>query len=144
MFTALFISAFGLGIAISAPPGPITTEAIRRGAAGGFWPAFLVEVGSLIGDTVWALIALIEIAFLVQNIPARLILSAVGVILLVRLGISALRDARAGHPPGAAGAERGKGSFATGMMLSLANPLAIAFWLGIGGSVVAANLDPAI
>jgi threonine/homoserine/homoserine lactone efflux protein len=140
----LFISAIGLGIAISAPPGPIATESLRRGAARGFRAAFMVQAGSLIGDTVWAILALVGIAFLVQNVPARLILTAIGVILLVRLGIAALRDARSGRAPHEQpdAPQSQRNDFTTGMLLSLANPFAIAFWLGIGGSVIAANLDP--
>jgi threonine/homoserine/homoserine lactone efflux protein len=141
----LFISAVGLGIAISAPPGPIATESLRRGAVRGFRAAFMVQAGSLIGDTVWAILALVGIAFLVQNVPARLILTTVGVVLLIRLGISALRDARSGRSPHEqpyAQRPSQRNDFTTGMLLSLANPFAIAFWLGIGSSVIAANLDP--
>ncbi len=118
---ALFLSAFGLGIAVSAPPGPITAEAIRRGTARGFRAAFLLEAGSLLGDILWAVIALIGIAFLVQNLPARLILSGLGVILLARLGIAALRESRRGQVVHT-GADSRHGDFATGALLSLANP----------------------
>lgn len=142
----LFISAIGLGIAISAPPGPIAAESLRRGAARGFRAALMVQAGSLIGDTLWAIIALVGIAFLVQNVPARLILTAIGVILLIRLGISALRDARSGRSPQDQSSlgQTERNDFTTGMLLSLANPFAIAFWLGIGGSVITANLDPSV
>jgi chemosensory pili system protein ChpE len=53
----LFLASFALGLAFCAPPGAITAEALRRGLARGFRPALLVELGSLIGDATWALIA---------------------------------------------------------------------------------------
>ncbi len=46
---ALFLAAFGLGIAFSAPPGVVTALAVQRGLAHGFGAALSVELGSLIG-----------------------------------------------------------------------------------------------
>ncbi len=55
-------TAFALGIAFRAPPGPVNAEAGRRGLHRGFRGAFLTEVGALVGDTAWAILA---------NYPAR-------------------------------------------------------------------------
>ena len=55
---SLFLSSFILAIAFCAPPGVITAETVRRGAARGFLPALFVQFGSLVGDTTWAIIAL--------------------------------------------------------------------------------------
>src|SRR5512140_3011129 len=90
----LFISSFILAIAFCAPPGVITAETIRRGAARGFFPALFVQFGSLVGDTTWAIIALTGLAFLVQNNAARIILSLIGILLMLKLAWDAIRDAR--------------------------------------------------
>src|SRR5512147_936667 len=92
----LFFSSFILAIAFCAPPGVITAETVRRGAARGFIPALFVQFGSLVGDTTWAIIALTGLAFLVENNVARIILSLVGLLLMLKLAWDAVRDARQG------------------------------------------------
>ena len=92
----LFISSFILAIAFCAPPGIITAETVRRGAARGFVPALFVQLGSLVGDTTWAIIALTGLAFLVQNNTAKIILSVIGILVMLKLAWDALKDARLG------------------------------------------------
>jgi chemosensory pili system protein ChpE len=134
----MFLSSMLLGIAFSAPPGVVTAEAIRRGLARGFWPALFVELGSLIGDATWATLALTGIAFIVQNMLARLLLGAMGTLFMFYLAWSALRDAKQGGLPQSSGV-RARGDFAAGAFLALGNPFNIAFWLGLGGSAIAAG-----
>ncbi|MEP6896740.1 MAG: LysE family transporter, partial [Chloroflexota bacterium] len=93
----LFASSFILAIAFCAPPGVITAETVRRGAARGFIPALFVQFGSLVGDTTWAIIALTGLAFLVQNNIAKIILSVIGILLMLKLAWDAIRDARHTH-----------------------------------------------
>jgi chemosensory pili system protein ChpE len=143
-----FVSAFLLGIAFCAPPGVVFAEATRRGLARGFQPALLVELGSLIGDAVWAVVALAGAALIVQHAPVRVALGVAGALLLGYLAFRALADAWSGHEaskvPEAGAASGGKGDFATGAMLSLANPFAIAFWVSVGGAMaIAADGEPA-
>src|SRR5215212_11662145 len=94
---SLFISSFFLAIAFCAPPGVVTAETVRRGAARGFLPALFVQLGSLVGDTTWAIIALTGLAFLVQNDIARIILSLIGIFLMLKLAWDAIKDARKGR-----------------------------------------------
>src|SRR5215208_7299057 len=94
---ALFISSFFLAIAFCAPPGVITAETVRRGAARGFIPALFVQFGSLVGDTTWAIIALTGLAFVIQNDIARAVLSLIGIGLMLKLAWDAFRDARSGR-----------------------------------------------
>ena len=93
---SLFISSFILAIAFCAPPGVVTAETVRRGAARGFIPALFVQFGSLVGDTTWAIIALTGLSFLIQNNIAKIILSLIGIALMLKLAWDALKDARAG------------------------------------------------
>jgi chemosensory pili system protein ChpE len=132
---SLFVSAFGVGLAFCAPPGVITAEALRRGLSHGFWSALLLELGSLIGDAAWAALALAGAALLVEQPALRVLLSLIGVGFLLRLAWGALRAARSGAAPAASDRPLG-GDFASGALLSLTNPLAVAFWLGVGGTMV--------
>ena len=80
-------------------PGAVTAEALRRGLAGGFRPALLLELGSLVGDASWAAIALAGAAVLVQHRPMQFLLGAAGVYFLLRLAWGALRAAWRGRQP---------------------------------------------
>ncbi len=133
----LFISSFFLAIAFCAPPGVITAETVRRGAARGFFPALLVQFGSLVGDTTWAIIALTGLAFIVQNNAAKAVLSLIGIALMLKLAWDAFMDARAGKDPATMSLPSRRGDFANGAVLSLGNPLNIVFWTGLGTTAFA-------
>jgi chemosensory pili system protein ChpE len=134
---SLFISSFFLAIAFCAPPGVITAETVRRGAARGFIPALFVQFGSLVGDTTWAVIALTGLAFLVQNNTAKIILSVVGILLMLKLAWDAIQDAHQGKELNTASSHTHRGDFTNGAFLSLGNPMNIVFWTGLGTTVFA-------
>jgi threonine/homoserine/homoserine lactone efflux protein len=134
MTPTLFYSAVGLGLAYNAAPGAVNTETIRRGLQRGFGPALRVQLGALIGDTSWAVVAVSGAAVLVRWQTARALLGIAGSGFLLWLAAGALvlairGDTRA-QPAAAA-----RGDFATGAFFSLANPFALAFWLGVGGGI---------
>src|SRR5512137_2608419 len=82
-----------IAISFSAPPGPVTMETIRRGLRGGFSPALNVQLGSIIGDFIWFMIALIGLGQLAQIPIVRGVLAVAGVIVLAYLGVCGIRDA---------------------------------------------------
>ena len=129
---SLFISSFFLAIAFCAPPGVVTAETVRRGAARGFIPALFVQFGSLVGDTTWAVIALTGLAFVIQNNFARTILSLISILLMLKLAWDAFRDARHGKVPEIVVKNSHHGDFTNGAFLSLSNPMNIVFWTGLG------------
>jgi chemosensory pili system protein ChpE len=133
----LLISSFVLAISFCAPPGIITAETIRRGAARGFIPALFVQFGSLVGDTTWAAIALTGLAFLIHNQVAKAILSIIGIIFMLKLAWDAFKDARVGMELNISTPASARGDFASGAFLSLGNPLNIVFWTGLGTTVFA-------
>jgi chemosensory pili system protein ChpE len=135
---SLFISAFILGIAFCAPPGAVTAESLRSGLAGGFRPVLLVQIGSLVGDATWAALALAGAAVLVQNAVVRVGLGVLGVTFLFWLALASLRAAWAGGMPTSAASSYGH--FTRGALLSLTNPFAVAFWLGVGGATAAVGV----
>jgi chemosensory pili system protein ChpE len=134
---SLFLSSFILAIAFCAPPGVITAETVRRGAARGFIPALFVQLGSLVGDTTWAIIALTGISFIVQNNIAKIILSVIGILLLLKLAWDALKAARHRKDLDTTSSSSHRGDFTNGAFLSLSNPMNIVFWTGLGTTVFA-------
>ncbi len=131
------MSAVVLGIAYAAVPGAVNTEALRRGVAGGFRPAALVQMGSLVGDAGWAAIGLTGAAVLLRFDAVAFALGLAGAGFLLALARSAFREALVGGHD--ATPERAGGSFAVGLVFGLANPAGIAFWSGIGGGTLAAS-----
>jgi chemosensory pili system protein ChpE len=134
---SLFLSSFILALAFCAPPGVITAETVRRGAARGFIPALFVQLGSLVGDTTWAIIALTGLAFIVQNNVAKIILSLIGILLMLKLAWDAIKDAHHGKELTTTASHSQRGDFTNGAFLSLGNPMNIVFWTGLGTTVFA-------
>ena len=132
---SLFLSSFVLAIAFCAPPGVVTAETVRRGAARGFVPAVFFQFGSLVGDTTWAIIALTGLALIVQNDVAKVILSLLGTVLMLKLAWDAFKDARRGKELDMSSINSHRGDFTNGAFLSLGNPMNIVFWTGLGTSV---------
>ncbi|MCX6018581.1 MAG: LysE family transporter [Chloroflexi bacterium] len=143
----MFLTAFLLGLAYCAPPGAVFAETLRRGARApsarrAFDAALRVQVGSVLGDIVWAAVALVGAAFLVQNEIARIALGALGTLLMAWLAWSALRDAWHSAAPSVR-AHSALGPFHIGLLLALGNPFAVPFWLGLGaGSLAQLNAQP--
>ncbi|MBI5564914.1 MAG: LysE family transporter [Chloroflexi bacterium] len=141
MLSTIFAGA-AIAISFSAPPGPVAMETIRRGLRGGFGPALNVQLGSIIGDFMWFLIALIGLGPLAQISWVRAPLAIVGVVVLLYLGASGIRDAiRTKIINTADGPNSARGAFRTGMAISIANPMAIGYWLSVGGALVAAGIS---
>jgi threonine/homoserine/homoserine lactone efflux protein len=131
---ALLVAAAGLGLAYSAAPGAVNTEALRRGLSRGYRPALLVEVGALLGDLAWAALALVGTGLFLQNRSVQVVLGMAGGCFLLRLAWNALQQAWRGGLPGAHG-QVDRGDFVTGLVFSLANPFGLAFWSGVGGGM---------
>jgi threonine/homoserine/homoserine lactone efflux protein len=131
----IFLTGFGLGIAFVASPGAVTAQVIRRGLERGFRAAFSLQLGALIGMGLWAVVAFVGAAILAQNEVVQIILGLIAGLLLLYLATDALRAAYRGGM-GEADLSDKQGDFMLGVALSLANPLPIAFWLGIGGNMM--------
>src|SRR3990172_8652979 len=141
LITAL--AAALMAISISAPPGPVTMETIRRGVRGGFGPALRVQLGSIIGDSLWCGLALLGLAPLAQIAWVRGLLAVAGGGVLLTLGALGIRDAvNAGFGQGAVGEkdDSSGGAFRCGMAISIANPMAVGYWLSVGGALVASGV----
>lgn len=133
---SLLVVAVGLGFAYAASPGAVNTECVRRGLARGFRAALMVQVGALLGDGVWAFVALAGLAALPAGGWVETTLAAIGGLFLCGLAFKALRDAWRSRPAVAGGRSTGS-DVGTGAVFGLANPAGLAFWTGVGGGTVA-------
>ena len=130
-----------IAISFSAPPGPVALETIRRGLRGGFGPALRVQLGSIIGDAMWCLIAVLGLAPLIQTGWVRGVLSVVGAGVLIYLGACGIRDAiKSSGLPSVEAATVATSAFRSGMVISVANPMAVGYWLSVSASLVATGV----
>ncbi|EMR0203119.1 MAG: chemotaxis protein [Pseudomonas sp.] len=137
--TELFIYAFVLGLLFNAMPGAIFTESLRRGMRGGFRPALDVQIGSLAGDFIWAVLGLLGAAALFTIPYVEKPLAIVGAILLGWIAWQALLDGLSPMPTfdPSSSTVGGRSAVTTGAALSLTNPQNITYWTGLGGTITA-------
>lgn len=131
------ITACALGFIYSAAPGVVNTESLRRGLQRGFVPSFLVQLGALLGDLVWAIIGLTSVALVFHVLPVRIVLGLAGAAFLLRMAWVSFIDARKPLDLNGNRSAKEQRDFMTGLIFSLANPFGIAFWGGIGGGLAA-------
>ncbi len=139
----LFSYAFILGLLFNAAPGAILAESLRQGLKGGFAPALAVQIGSLVGDALWVILGLLGAAALITIPSVSIPLMLSGAVLLCYLAYQSIRDSRQPMPPPSTNisAKQSKGAMATGVLLSISNPLNIAYWAALGGTIAAVSND---
>ena len=138
---ALFASAFVLGLIFNAAPGAVFAETLRQGVRGGFLPALLVQIGSLVGDALWAALGLIGVGLLLHDESLRVPIGLAGVAYLLWLSFAAWRTAGIAHaPPPSMSASR-RGALRAGILLSVTNPQNVAYWAALGSAMGAVGVD---
>lgn len=128
-----------VGTAYAAAPGPIIVETLRQGMRGGMRASLAVQGGSILGPLLYGGIALHGAGAFLQQDVWQPVLGFGGMLLLLYLGLTTIRERDVFSAPTLAIApvrSSTRGAVATGAMLSLANPLDIAFWLSIGGAAL--------
>ena len=139
---ALIFTAFGLGLLFNAAPGPVFAATVQVGVRGGFKPALAVQLGSIVGDGVWAVLGLSGVGVLLQIEGLRLVVGAAGIAYLLWLAWDSWRASRmefvVGAPATPADTRR---AWRSGVALSLTNPQNVAYWAAIGSALAALGID---
>lgn len=141
--TTLFISAFLLGLIFNAAPGAVFAETVRQGVRGGYRPALGVQLGSLVGDALWAVLGLVGIGLLLQLDWLRWPIGVAGTLYLLWLARDAWRAASVEFlVAGDAGVTQ-RSATRAGVLLSVTNPQNIAYWAALGSAMGAVGVhDP--
>ena len=126
------VSVLLIGAAYVATPGPISIETMRHGLHGGLRGALAVQAGSALGLLFYATLALAGMSALRASTTWRPLLSLAAMLLLVYLGLSAIRQRHALPQVAGNSAAPTRGALASGALLSLASPLDLLFWLSFG------------
>ena len=136
----LFVSAFLLGLIFNAAPGAVFAETVRQGARGGFRPALAVQIGSLTGDALWAVLGLAGVGLLLQMQVLRLPVGIAGAIYLIWLAVDSWRAASRAFSVGNAPLKAPKNALRAGVLLSITNPQNVAYWAAVGSAMAAVGV----
>jgi threonine/homoserine/homoserine lactone efflux protein len=115
-----------VALLLTVTPGVATALVVRNAAVGGRGHALRTTVGNAIGVMTWALLAAIGVAAVVAtSVEAFTAVKLVGALVLVVLGVQALRGGDAPAPPAPGSALR------QGLLTSLANPKLAVFFVAL-------------
>jgi threonine/homoserine/homoserine lactone efflux protein len=124
------VSFLGVAVLVSLLPGPATALVVRSAALHGRREAFHTVLGNSTGILGWALASVLGISALVAASEAAFAaLKVVGAVVLVWLGVQALRGGKAageGRPRRLA-----RTAFAQGLLTSGANPKLAIFFIAL-------------
>ena len=135
-----FIQAFILGLLFNAAPGVVFTETIKRGINGGFFPALYVQIGSLAGDALWAILGLLGIGILLNIDILKFPLSIIGIIYLIYLAYDSFISSNIKYEKIVVSKSIKNNALKSGVFLSITNPQNIAYWAALGSSFSALGI----
>ena len=133
----LIVYGMTVGVALAAPIGPINVELIRRGIRDGFLHGWLVGLGAMSADTLYAILVVSGLTPLADRPALRVPLFLAGGVMLALVGWTSLRHALAGPPKSEMSSPRRGRSFVTGFLMAAFNPMGIVYWLSVGAALVA-------
>ena len=127
-----------VGIILAAPIGPINIEIVRRGLRDGFMHSWLLGLGALSADTIYALLIVSGFARFAENEQLRVVLFFAGAAMMAYIGFGSLRSAFGEVDMQSSGLEIPRSrTYAAGFMLALLSPFGIVYWLTVGGGLAA-------
>lgn len=138
--TTLFISAFLLGLIFNAAPGAVFAETVRQGVRGGYRPALAVQLGSLVGDALWAVLGLVGIGLLLKLDWLRWPIGVAGTLYLLWLARDAWRAAGVEFSVAGDADVTQRSATRAGVLLSVTNPQNIAYWAALGSAMGAVGV----
>ncbi len=142
----LFLSGALLSLSLCLDLGIVNVAMMKAGVERGVMPAFMIGLGSGVGDLVYATLSLIGISLILQFAIVRWVLWIGGTIVLLVLTVMMIRHAFGPQAIANGNAIIGeKSAFAyvvVGISLALSSPSAILWFATVGGSVIASTAIP--
>lgn len=143
---SLFGSGFLLSLSLCLDLGTVNAAAIRLELRSGARPAFLLGLGSGLGDLVYAALSAGGITLLLRFAAVRVALWLGGTVVLLGLAARMLREALATAAPQESALPAREDRSVTpgaaigqGFALALSSPSAILWFASVGGAVLAAH-----
>lgn len=134
--TALFITAFLVGLSGAMMPGPLLTVTIAESARRGFKAGPLIVLGHAILELALIIALLAGLSFYLKKPLVTNIISIVGGAFLLFIGLNMIRDVLAGRATLEGSGNDVKGvnmhPVMAGILVSVSNPFWIVWWATIG------------
>ena len=127
------VTGFLIGLIASIPVGPIALMCLQRSLQKGHWHGFSSGLGAAFSDSVYDLIALFGLSFVIDFVNAHtLLIQAVGMMVILGYGIYIFFKNPAAHlqKPKDSGSNYFQ-DFISAFLLCLSNPMMIFVFLGI-------------
>lgn len=131
--TASALALYALAmVVLTLTPGPVWVATIARALSGGFAQAWPLTLGVALGDVAWSVLAVLGVGWVAASFAGAMeIFRYVAAAIFLALGLAVLRHA--GAPVGRDGRLTRPGlwaGFVAGLVVILANPKAILFYIG--------------
>ena len=130
----VFLEAFALGIVVAAPLGPVSATVIRTGLLYGFAAAMAIGVGAAVVDGAYFVAAAAGASQAFRTAWLGVPLWLGGTAFLTYLGLSGLKGNRDAEVDSSRSYSL-IAAFARGVAITAANPLTVASWLAVAGSL---------
>lgn len=128
-----------MGLSVAAPVGPTNLEIIRRGLKGGWKSAAVFCIGILIAVIILFIATFSGFSFLAKSNSLTIILLIAGSAVLFYLAYHAILDFFHTQNKELLEKPSTRKNLTSGIILTLANPVALALWVGIIGAHLASN-----
>src|SRR4051794_6046582 len=145
MLFATLLRGILLGWGVAVPLGPVNVEIARRTLRGGFRAGFFLGMGAVSVDVMYAAVSSLSFARLLSSPGVARAIGIAGVVLLLYLAVMSFRAARrdwaadrireSGSEPKSSGstapAPSAGSAYATGVLMTLFNPMNVVFWFTV-------------
>jgi threonine/homoserine/homoserine lactone efflux protein len=128
-----------LGLSIAAPIGPASIAILKSGFQGGFGSAIKVALGVVSADVTYVVVAYFGLARLITIPIVETLILFFGMLVLAYLGFVTIREAATPKAVDAGPPKVAKNLFFQGYAVNISNPMAVVWWLGVIGSILATS-----
>lgn len=130
---------FLLGISLAAPLGPASTVIIRNGLKHGFIGGIVTALGVVSADLTYLLIVYFGLSSFIGIPLVKMGLWIFGALVLIYLGYQSIREYFSKINMNKFDDRKTTNLFLHGYSVNISNPLAVVFWAGIYGSILASQ-----
>ena len=130
-----------LGISLAVPLGPATITIIRSGLKFGFLSALITALGIVTADTTYILLVYLGVSRFVIIPLVKAIIWSFGTITLFYLGFQGIKEVFRQTDLSQSAVQIDQNFFLVGYAVNISNPIAIVWWLGVFGSILASSTE---
>ncbi|MGD8751283.1 MAG: LysE family transporter, partial [Anaerolineales bacterium] len=132
-----------LGLSLAAPLGPSGVAVIHGGLRGGFQRAFLTGLGVTLGDATYLLVVFFGVSQFLEITWVKGVIWTIGAIALGYFGFRSIREATGEVDLKASAETPSRHPLLVGYIVNVSNPIAVVWWLGVFGSLLAESASGA-